>query len=198
MDTAKTLQNYIAECAAKVQTTDFEKLASIAERIVETKKTGARIFTAGNGGSSSTASHIVNDLVKGCRMGDVLGKAATAGHAQVGFNVMCLNDSSCLVTCMGNDFSYDEVFEIQLSTFAKAGDMLIVYSGSGNSPNIVNACRYAKDNGIFVIGFGGRDGGKMAPLCDICLIAPTDSMEMLEDMHLMYEHALVVAIRELL
>ena len=179
------LKTYVIKCAEDVQKSDFETLAQIADKLIEIKGTNNRIFTAGNGGSSATASHIVGDLVKGCRVGD-----------RPGFNAMCLSDSSTVVTCLGNDFSYDDIYKIQLETFAGEGDLFIVFSGSGNSMNIVNACEYAKKNNIFVIGFGGRDGGKMKNFCDICLVAPTDSMENLEDMHLIYEHALVSIIRD--
>ena len=183
MNTAQELKNYVQDCATKVQQTDFETLAKIADAIVASKE-GKRIFTAGNGGSSATASHMVNDLVKGCRVNN-----------NPGFDAICLSDSSTLVTCLANDFHYDDIYKIMLETYARPGDVLIVFSGSGNSPNIVKACTYAKEAGMYVIGFGGRDGGKMKPLCDICLIAPTDSMEALEDMHLIYEHALVTVIR---
>jgi len=178
------LKNYVTDCATKVQQTDFDILAKIAEAIISCKGK-KRIFTAGNGGSSATASHMVNDLVKGCRVNN-----------RTGFDAICLSDSSTLVTCLANDFCYDDIYKIMLETYATPGDVLIVFSGSGNSPNIINACKYAKEAGLFVIGFGGRDGGKMKGLCDICLIAPTDSMEALEDMHLIYEHALVSVMRK--
>ena len=184
MTNSQIVKNYISECATKVMETDFDTLGKIAEVLINCKNT-KRIFTAGNGGSSATASHMVNDLVKGCRINN-----------NPGFDAICLSDSSALVTCLANDFSYDDIYKIMLETYGKPGDVLIVFSGSGNSLNIVNACEYAKEAGIFVIGFGGRDGGKMKEFCNICLIAPTNSMEALEDMHLMYEHALVTAIRE--
>jgi len=186
MSTAQELKNYITDCAANVQKTDFDVLAQIADAIFISYRKN-RIFTAGNGGSSATASHMVNDLVKGCRVNN-----------QPGFDAMCLSDSSALVTCLANDFNYDDIYKIMLETYASPGDIFIVFSGSGNSPNIINACEYAKDAGMFIIGFGGRDGGKMKPLCDICIIAPTDSMEALEDMHLIYEHALVTILRKCL
>jgi len=189
MTTAQALTNYVNDCASNVQKTDFTVLAQIAEVILDAypKKGGIkkRIFTAGNGGSSATASHMVNDLVKGCRVCD-----------RPGFDAICLSDSSAIMTCLANDFHYDDIYKIMLETYAAPDDILIVFSGSGNSPNIINACEYAKKAGMFIIGFGGRDGGKMKPLCDICLIAPTDSMEALEDMHLIYEHALVTVLRK--
>jgi len=183
----KQFDIYLDEVSKKLLDTDASKLAEIADIIIGTKTTNKAIFTAGNGGSASTASHIVNDLIKGCRV-----------HGREGFDAFCLSDSNAVVTCLANDFCYEDIFSIQLKTHAKKGDVLIVYSGSGNSPNIVSVCRTAKEMGMKVIGFGGRDGGAMLPLCDVCLLAPTDSMEQLEDMHLIYEHALVSVIREAL
>ena len=83
-----------------------------------------------------------------------------------------------------------DIFSIQLKSNAKKGDVLIVYSGSGNSQNILNAVNLAKQIGMTVIGFTGRDGGKLKDLCDIIVIAPTYSMEQIEDLHLLYAHAI--------
>lgn len=172
-------QNYIEEVTTGVRETDFNVLTQIIEKLIETKISGATIYTAGNGGSASTASHMANDFIKGCRV-----------HNREGFKIMCLADSTAIVTCLANDFSYDEIYSIPLKTLGKKGDVLVVFSGSGNSKNIVNAVQIAKEIGIFTIGFSGRDGGKLKGLCDLLLIAPTDNMEQLEDMHMIYEHTM--------
>ena len=164
---------YFGRIAEALEQTDSSKLTEIARHISETKKTGRRIFTAGNGGSAATASHLCNDLLKGCRVDD-----------QPGFRASCLADPTAVVTCLANDFSYEEVFSIQLQTFAEKGDLFIMFSGSGNSPNILHAAKTARELGLHVIGFGGCGGGKMKDLCDICLVAPTWCMEELEDLHL--------------
>ncbi len=181
------LNNYINEVASNVCKSDIEILGKIAEFIINTKKTNSRIFTAGNGGSAATASHITNDLLKGCRVG-----------SNTGFAAFSLNDSVPIITCLANDFSYDEVYSIQLETYGQKGDLLIVFSGSGNSRNIVNAVKKAKEMGIVTVGFTGRDGGELKHLCDMLIIAPTKSMEQIEDIHMIYEHALVSYIQEAL
>ena len=181
------LTEYAESVATSLLRTRFETLAKIAGLILSTKKTGARVFTAGNGGSAATASHMCNDLLKGAR---VLGRS--------GFRAICLNDSAPIVTCLANDFSYEDVFSIQLQTYAEPGDLFIVFSGSGNSPNIVKGLRTARAMGLTTVGFGGRDGGKMKDYCDEILIAPTDSMEQLEDMHMLYEHAIVSLMQRVL
>lgn len=178
-------KTYAEEVCTALMKTDFALLERIADVICRTKETGSTIFTAGNGGSAASASHVINDLTKGCRL-----------EGREGFRTVCLNDSSVLVTCLANDFCYEDVYSILLKTLAKPGDVLIVYSGSGNSPNIVSVCRLAREMGVTVVGFGGRDGGKMKPLCDYCLLAPTDSMEQLEDLHVVYFHSLVCTLKE--
>ncbi len=174
------LTSYAQTVANDLMKTNFETLGQIAESILATKQTGNTIFTAGNGGSAATASHMANDLLKGAR---VLGRE--------GFRAVCLADSTPIVTCLANDFAYEDIYSIQLRTFAKPGDLFVVYSGSGNSPNVVKGAITAKEMGLTTIAFGGRDGGQLKKICDYTLIAPTNSMEQLEDMHMLYEHALV-------
>lgn len=178
------LHQYASDAAERLMLSDFGKLAEIGELLLKAKADGKTIFLIGNGGSAATASHVTNDLVKGCRVGDT-----------AGFRAFCLSDSNALVTCLANDFSYEEVYSILLRTHAQADDVVIAFSGSGNSPNIVHALKTAQDMNLTTVGFGGRDGGQMKPLCDLALIAPTDSMELIEDMHLIYFHDLVCALR---
>jgi D-sedoheptulose 7-phosphate isomerase len=179
-----SLEAYAADAAERLMRTDFDTLAQIGDVLLKAKAAGRTVFLMGNGGSAATASHVTNDLVKGCRAGDA-----------PGFRAFCLGDSNALVTCLANDFSFAEIYSILLRTYAKAGDVVLAFSGSGNSPNIVHALTTAREMGLTSVGFGGRDGGKMKALCDYVLIAPTDSMELLEDLHLVYVHDLVCAMR---
>lgn len=179
------LKDYFTDCTERLMRTDFDTLEKIGDVIAASKKNDVQIFTAGNGGSAATASHFCNDLMKGCR---VLGR--------VGFKTQCLSDSSPVLTCLSNDFSYEDAYEVELRTKAVRGDILIVFSGSGNSENVVRAVKAAKEMGLITVAFLGRDGGKLAGQCDYQIIAPTDSMEQLEDMHMLYCHALAVNIRE--
>ena len=187
MNIKKQLQDYAVDVAQRVVTSDFDMLAAIVQRLIQAKTDGKTIFTAGNGGSAATASHMCNDLVKGCRVND-----------REGLRAVCLADSNAIVTCLANDFSYEDIFSIQLKTFAIKGDVLVVFSGSGNSPNIIAALKTAREMGVDTIGFSGRDGGKMKDMCDLLLIAPTNSMEQLEDMHMLYEHAMICSIKDML
>jgi len=187
MDAKTKLRDYVADVAQRVANSDFDALAAIVQRLLQAKSDGKTVYTVGNGGSAATASHTCNDLLKGCRVDD-----------NAGFKAICLSDSNAIVTCLANDFSYEDVFSIQLKTFAEKGDVLIAFSGSGNSPNIISALRAAREIGVDAIGFSGRDGGRMKDLCDLLVIAPSDSMEQIEDMHMIYEHAMACSIKDIL
>ncbi|MGI6496062.1 MAG: D-sedoheptulose-7-phosphate isomerase [Kiritimatiellia bacterium] len=178
------LLSYSASLREALQATDYAILARIGERLLAAKAAGNTIYLIGNGGSAATASHVCNDLVKGCRV-----------DGRPGFKAICLADSSTLLTCLANDFSYADVYAILLQTYARPGDVLIAFSGSGNSPNILEGLKAARALGLATLGFGGRDGGKMKDLCDEILIAPTPSMEMIEDLHLACFHNLVCSMR---
>lgn len=187
IELSKNLFDYAKQVSNDILKTNFDILSEIAEKLINAKINGKAIYTAGNGGSAATASHMVNDLVKGCR-----------AHGREGFNAVCLNDSSPIITCLANDFSYEDIYSLQLKTYASYGDVFVVYSGSGNSPNIVNGIKTANEMGLYTIGFSGGDGGKLKGLCKSLLIAPTNSMEQLEDMHMLYEHDLACTMRTIL
>lgn len=178
-------REYAREVSEALLGTDFDALGAVANEILSIKDSDHVIFTAGNGGSAATASHIINDLMKGCRVG-----------GREGFRSQCLNDPNAVITCLSNDFCYEDTYRIMLRTLGHRGDMLIAFSGSGNSQNILNACMTAREMGIIVIGFGGRDGGRMKALCNLCLTAPAYSMEQIEDLHMFYVHSLVCTLRE--
>ncbi|MDR3255477.1 MAG: SIS domain-containing protein [Synergistaceae bacterium] len=179
------MSNHIISVSEKLLKSDLGVLYEIAEALLAVKKNGDIIFTAGNGGSGATASHMANDLIKGC-----------AVNGNPGFRAVSLVDSSPVLTCLSNDFSYDDVFSFQLRSLARPGDILIVFSGSGNSPNIIKALEYARKNAIKSMAFGGGAGGKMNGLADTLMLAPTERMEEIEDMHMVYEHALSAYMRE--
>ena len=179
------LKAYAKDCTERTMKTDFAKVGEIIDVLIKAKRNENVIYTAGNGGSLATASHMCNDLSKGCRV-----------HNRVGFNAICLGDSAAITTCLSNDFCYEDFYKIQVETKIKAGDILIIFSGSGNSENIIRAVKAASERGAIVIGFLGRDGGKLAPLCDISIIAPSDNMEQIEDIHMLYVHSISYVLQQ--
>jgi len=134
---------------------------------------GRAIFVCGNGGSASTASHFVCDMVKGASYG----RAAR-------FRIQALTDSIPTITAYSNDVSYDHVFVEQLRNFARPDDVLIAISGSGNSPNVLRAVEYANSIGCYTIGLSGRDGGQLAPVSRLSIHVPEPHMGRIEDAHL--------------
>ncbi|MBN2853703.1 MAG: SIS domain-containing protein [Clostridia bacterium] len=178
------LQKYIDGQVEVLKKTDTELLSEVCDMLLEARKTGHSIYFAGNGGSAATASHFTNDMVKGL---SVEGKKR--------FRCFSLVDQVPVITALANDYSYDDIFSEQLKNYGKANDILFAISGSGNSKNILKGLSYAKSIGMKTIGFSGRDGGKMKELCDICVIAGTWGMEQLEDMHMVWEHAIICTLK---
>lgn len=179
------LFDYLQRAGAALFKSPLEKLDMAAELLIAARADGKWIFAAGNGGSAATASHFVNDFVKGL---SIEGKKR--------FRAMALNDCVPVLSALANDYSYDVCYVEQLKNYGSAGDVFVAYSGSGNSENIVKAAEYAKSIGMKVLAFTGRDGGKLDAFCDINCIAPTEVMEEIEDVHMVWEHAFVSTLRE--
>jgi D-sedoheptulose 7-phosphate isomerase len=134
----------------------------------------------GNGGSGSTASHVACDLNKGVSYG-----------RQKRFRVISLNDNLPTLTAYANDVSYEDVFVEQLRNFLCPGDLVVGISGSGNSPNVLNAIAFANSLGAHTVGLCGFNGGKLAPMVKTPIIAPVHDMQKAEDVHLILLHAVM-------
>ena len=169
------IKSYVSDLMKALNKLESDKIEFIVSKIVDAKKNHNTIFLLGNGGSSATPSHSAGDWAK-----------------ELKIKTICLTDNASSVTAFGNDTSYDNIFKGQLETFLEPGDIIIGYSGSGNSKNVLNAIQYAKDKGNFSIGITGnyenRKGGRLAKIADISLIVNTTSMERIEDAHLIINH----------
>lgn len=160
----------------------FEELVHLLESAA---RNGRQVFTMGNGGSGSTASHIVCDLNKGVSLG-----------LQKRLKVICLNDNIATVLAYGNDVSYDEIFVEQLKNFLQPSDVVIGISGSGNSLNVLKAIRYANEAGAHTVGLTGFDGGKLAKEVKTSLWTNVHDMQKAEDVHLILFHVLMQVLFE--
>ena len=109
---------------------------------------------------------------------------------------VALTTDTSILTAIGNDYGYEDVFSRQVQALGQAGDVSIAISTSGNSPNILKAIVQAKTQGLTIIGLTGRNGGKMRAACDICLCAPSDSTHHIQECHLVIEHALCAGIEQ--
>ena len=158
----------------------FEKIVNLVLNAYEDKK---QIFTMGNGGSASTASHFACDLNKGC-----------CTNLEKKIKTICLNDNIPTLLAFANDVSYDVVFVEQLKNFLNPGDLVIGISGSGNSENVIKAIHHAKQNNGHTIGFSGFSGGKLARMVDVSFVAKVDDMQKIEDIHMILVHMIMQAI----
>jgi len=155
----------------------LDSALSLLEKCLQHENT-AYIF--GNGGSSATASHFQNDFNKGI-----------SEHTEKKFRFLCLNDNIPTVMAVANDIGFEEVFRFQLQGKLRKGDIIIAISGSGNSTNVLNAVKYAKEQGCKVIGLTGYNGGKLKELSDISLHVPINSMQITEDVHMIFDHLMM-------
>jgi len=160
---------------------DLVAVAATADVLRLARELEATVFVAGNGGSATTASHMVTDLMFG------------RGLPEPGLRVVGLADNQAVITATGNDVSFDEVFARQIRRLAHAGDILILISASGKSPNIIRAAEEARSLGVTVIGLTGFDGGQLAGLSDVSIHVPseTGASGPVEDVHLIINHMLV-------
>jgi len=182
VDYARAYLERTADIALRIQA---DVASRIAEVLIAACEAGRTIFVMGNGGSSATATHFANDLAKGGMNG-----------FPRRFRIMCLNDNMALVTAWANDTEYGRIFSEQLRNFIEPGDVVIGFSGSGNSPNVLNAIRLAKQIGGLTVGFTGLPGGVLRTLADHCLVVPSSDMQHIEDLHLVAAHLIYSQIRD--
>jgi D-sedoheptulose 7-phosphate isomerase len=161
-----------------------DDIARVVAILAQARTEGRQIFIMGNGGSAATASHFCCDLSKG-----------TIAPGRPRFKVIGLADNMALFSALANDWGYERVFDAQLEALARPGDIAIGISGSGNSPNVLRAMQLARERGMTTIGFAGFAGGKLKGLVDVCVLAACESMEQIEDAHLVLEHAICTALR---
>jgi D-sedoheptulose 7-phosphate isomerase len=160
-----------------------EPIEQIVALLRQARAANRRIFVFGNGGSSASASHFVNDMLK-----------STVRPDQPRFKLICLSDNVPTLTAYANDVSYDVIFAEPLSALAEPGDVALALSGSGNSPNVLRAMNTAKERGLTRIGLTGFAGGQLKDRCDVCVIVPSDSMQVIEDAHLVILHSVFLAL----
>jgi D-sedoheptulose 7-phosphate isomerase len=175
--TASFPELYKADVLKAIETIELEKVGQAIDILKRARDEDRRIFVCGNGGSASTASHFVCDMVKGASF-----------HRDKRFRIMALTDSLPTITAYANDVCYDCVFLEQLKNFAEPGDVVIAISGSGNSPNVLQAMEYANSIGCRTIALSGRNGGKLGPMAELNLQASNPHMGRIEDVHMIVMH----------
>ena len=174
------IDSYIDRLTETIGSLPRDRIARLGATLLRAYRNDKQVFTLGNGGSSSTASHMAADLAKN-----------TIGPNMRRFRITSLNENSAIVTALANDIGYEHIFSEQLINVIRPGDVLIAVSASGNSPNVLEAIRHAQRSNAEVVALLGFDGGEAARLADNAIIVPSWSYGIVEDVHLVINHMLV-------
>jgi D-sedoheptulose 7-phosphate isomerase len=179
-DYRESINAYFKEEINVIDRLNLDEINDTINAIVAAYDRDADIYIFGNGGSASIASHYVNDFNKG--ISERIGKK---------FRMHCLSDNIPTVMAIANDIGYEEVFRFQLKGVLRPGDLVIGISGSGNSPNVLNAVEYAKVVGAKTIGITGYTGGKLKQVSDFHMDANVDDMQIAEDIFMIFDHMMM-------
>lgn len=172
--------DYASRLQAVLQGSDWSQVARLAEELLDCWRNGRQVFLCGNGGSAGNAVHLANDFLYGI----------SKIHGS-GLRVNALPANSAVITCLANDEGYDSIFSLQLAVQARAGDVLIVLSGSGNSANILKALEQARIMGMKSYAILGYSGGKAKAMADVPVHFAVDDMQIAEDMQLVVGHMIM-------
>ena len=180
------IQNYLDQQVKSISVlkNSYKTLIEIYNIIKNARDKNTQIFVMGNGGSASTASHFVSDLLK-----------TSITNETKRFKAMSLSDNIPVLLAWSNDVSYDKVFSNQLENFLQEDDVVIGISGSGNSKNVLDAIEFANQKHAITIGLSGKGGGKLSELAKINLTVQSDDMLTIETIHLLICHLIITLIR---
>ncbi len=174
------IEEYFTLLNRTIKQLNRDEILSFTSLLLEAQKTGKRIFIFGNGGSASTASHFACDLNKG-----------VSSCNDKRFKVISLSDNIPTMLAYSNDMSYDVVFLEQLKNYLEPGDLVIGISGSGNSKNVLNAIKFANEQGNTTIGITGYNGGKLREMASHSINANVNDMQISEDIHMILVHVVM-------
>jgi D-sedoheptulose 7-phosphate isomerase len=179
------ISEYLKAQKAALDSIRPEQISALIGLLAKAHREGRQIFVAGNGGSAANASHFATDLGKGSS--DKLGKR---------FKVLSINDNVSWMTAIGNDYSYEDIFVRQLENYAAPGDLFLVLSVSGSSPNVVRAVQWAKEHGLTSIALVGGKRGRLAEIADHVLVIDSPHYGRVEDAQMGICHMLCYAFME--
>jgi D-sedoheptulose 7-phosphate isomerase len=185
MSPRTAIDAYLAGLAETLAALDREAVEAALEVVEDARRRGRTVFVIGNGGSATTAAHMACDLGKNTR-----------SEGRPLLRTVSLASEIGTLSAFANDEGYESVFAEPLRALAESGDVVIAVSASGTSANVVRALEVARTLRLTAIGLTGRSGGDLPSLVDVCIHAPTDSIEQVEDAHLVVNHLLTVLLRE--
>ena len=173
-------KNYSRRLTAVLEASDWRAATLLADELLDCVGTGRQLFLAGNGGSAGNAVHLANDFLY-----------AWSKQQGLGIRVHALPANPAVISCLANDEGYDEIFSAQLAIHARRDDVLVAFSGSGNSGNILRALEQARIMGVKSFAVLGFDGGKAKSMCDVPIHFAVDDMQIAEDLQLILGHMIV-------
>ncbi|MFC2125210.1 SIS domain-containing protein [Bacteroidota bacterium] len=179
------LNNYIEGYKKSLEAIPVDSIGNLILEFARVNKDNRQIFVFGNGGSASNASHFVTDMAKGA-----------SDKMQNRFKCYSLNEHMGLITAISNDYSYKDIFKKQLENLASAGDLLLTLSVSGSSPNLVEAVKWANENGLHTIALVGGNEGQLAELAKELIVVDSTHYGHVEDIHMLICHMIAYAFME--
>ncbi len=185
MQIAERVKEHLVELTAVLGEIDSKKIEQMILELQKTMESGNVIYIFGNGGCSSLASHFCADLGKMMKL-----------EKEQNFRILSLNDNIPTITAWANDTGYENIFWRQLELFLHPGDLVFALSGSGNSPNVLEAVKYASEQGNRILGFSGFGGGQLAAMADLDYVVPSQNMQIVEDAFGVLLHAIFVGLRD--
>ena len=162
----------------------YEKIIHYSNKMCHALENNGKIFFCGNGGSSSDSQHLAAEFTGRFK------------KDRKPLPAIALNADTAAITCIANDFGYDQVFSRQLEALGNSSDILIAISTSGNSPNVINAVKKSKEKNIYSIGLIGKDGGKLLNLCDSCITVKSNDTARIQEAHIFIGHILCTLIEK--
>ena len=175
---------HLATLAQRVAQEHGDTIATIAARYADALRGGGTLYFAGNGGSAADAQHLATEYVV---------RYQTTRPA---LRAVALTTDTSLLTACANDMGFDEIFARQVEALAKPGDVLVLHSTSGESPNVLRAAQSARARGVTVVAFLGRGGGQLKDLADLSLVVPSDDTARIQEIHLAVEHLICEMVEE--
>ena len=176
-DSARALAEHL-ELAARVEEL-LPRVDAVGKAVIDAFAGEGRVYTFGNGGSSVDANHFAEELVGRFK------------RERRPLPALSLASDSAALTCIANDYSFEEVFERQVRAFVRAGDVAIAFSTSGRSPNVVRGLAAARELGAVTVLFGGGDGGPAAEHADHALLVPSESTARIQELHVLFLHLVI-------
>lgn len=166
----------LADTARRTANELEKEIATAAALVRRTLDAGGTLFFCGNGGSAADAQHMATEYV------------VRYMKDRPAYRAIALTTDTSLLTAAGNDLGFDHIFSRQVEALGHKGDLLIVHSTSGNSPNVLEAARAARRGGLSVLALTARDGGALASLSDVSVIVPTERTDRAQEIHLCIQH----------